>query len=218
MVSMLLRLNGLKIITKAKFGKSLFAGNGLQVFVFRITVTEKSAVNALNSSKLSRVRSKKIMEIKKTFAERLKDARIKANISQSELSKITGISPATLSSYESENKPKSPPIDKATTIAKALNASLDWLCGLEYSEESKMLTVQSILNAMDNGLCEFVSGYTKIMDFIKGSDYPLYLKNGLKKALFDKYIKKYQIYKDLFLSDKEKDEMKGDESNGDVDI
>lgn len=184
------------------------------------------------------------MEIKKTFAERLKEARIKANISQSELSKITGIAPATLSTYENIENPKSPPTDKAAIIAKALNVSLDWLCGLEDSEESETLTVQSILNAIitlsmlatsevetenksvnfneyelfvniklwDNGLCEFVSEYTKIMDFIKGNDCPLYLKNGLKKALFDKYIKKYQIYNGLFLSDKEKDKKMLDDA------
>lgn len=177
------------------------------------------------------------MEIKKVFAERLKEARTKSNVSQSELSKITGISPATLSTYENVENPKSPPIDKATVIAKALNVSLDWLCDFEDTEEPDKLTVQSVLNAIitlsmlensrveirrertnanpeddemwanielfDNGLHKFVDEYIKIMDFIKGSDYPLYLKNGLKKALFDKYIKKYQIVGGEFLSPEE---------------
>lgn len=75
------------------------------------------------------------------FAIRMRETRIKKGISQAELSRITGIASATLSSYESEDKPKSPPIDKALTIANALDVSLDWLCGLE--TEKKDLTSET---------------------------------------------------------------------------
>ncbi len=69
------------------------------------------------------------------FAIRMRETRIKKGISQAELSRITGIAPATLSSYESEDKPKSPPIDKALTIANALGVSLDWLCSSETNKK-----------------------------------------------------------------------------------
>lgn len=71
------------------------------------------------------------MEEKNIFAIRMKEARQKNDISQAELSRRTGIAPATLSSYEIAENPKNPPIDKVIAIAKALNVSIDWLCGLE---------------------------------------------------------------------------------------
>ena len=71
-----------------------------------------------------------VIEIGDTFSERLIFSRQKAYISQAELSRRTGIAPATLSSYESTENPKNPTIDKVILIAKALNVSIDWLCGL----------------------------------------------------------------------------------------
>lgn len=85
------------------------------------------------------------------FARRMRETRIKKGISQAELSRITGIAPATLSSYESEDKPKSPPIDKALTIANALNVSLDWLCGLnsdKCNNTSNEITFDNIMKAI----------------------------------------------------------------------
>lgn len=64
------------------------------------------------------------------FAQRLKEARMKAGFSQAELSRKTGVAPATLSSYEVTDSPKKPTVEKVILIAKALNVSLDWLCGL----------------------------------------------------------------------------------------
>lgn len=76
------------------------------------------------------------MNEKRIFAERLKEARLKANLSQAELSRRTKISAATLSTYESTESPKSPPIDKAAAIAHELNVSLDWLCGMQLKATS----------------------------------------------------------------------------------
>ena len=64
------------------------------------------------------------------FAQRLKEARMKAGLSQAELSRRTGVAPATLSSYEVTDSSKKPTMEKVILIAKALNVSLDWLCGL----------------------------------------------------------------------------------------
>ncbi len=71
------------------------------------------------------------MDEKNIFSIRMKEARQKADLSQAELSRRTRIAPATLSSYESMENPKNPTIDKVILIAKALNVSIDWLCGLE---------------------------------------------------------------------------------------
>lgn len=71
------------------------------------------------------------MDENNIFAIRMKEARSKKEMSQAELSRITGIAPATLSSYE---KGKNPPIDKAALIAKSLNVSLDWICGNDTKE------------------------------------------------------------------------------------
>ncbi len=90
------------------------------------------------------------MSEKTLFPERMREARLKSGLSQAELSRRTNISPATLSTYESVENPKNPPIDKAIAIAKALNVSLDWLCGQETKDEtmSDELTVESVLNAI----------------------------------------------------------------------
>lgn len=88
------------------------------------------------------------MDEKNIFAVRMKEARQKADISQAELSRRTGIAPATLSSYEVTENPKNPTLDKVIAIAKALNVSIDWLCGLESNiKDSKEVTFNSIMSA-----------------------------------------------------------------------
>lgn len=87
------------------------------------------------------------MEENNIFAIRLKEARIKKNISQAELSRLTGIAPATLSSYE---KGKSPTIDKAIKIANVLDVSLDWLSGKKTESflETRESTFRFVLKAI----------------------------------------------------------------------
>lgn len=65
------------------------------------------------------------------FAQRLKEARTAAKLTQAELCKISGVTAATISAYESAdgNKGKNPSLDNALKLAQALNVSLDWLCG-----------------------------------------------------------------------------------------
>lgn len=80
------------------------------------------------------------------FADRMKEARTRRNMSQAELSRVTGIAPATLSSYE---KGKNPPIDKAASIAKSLCVSLDWLCGNDPEKnETGKLPFSDIIKAL----------------------------------------------------------------------
>lgn len=91
------------------------------------------------------------------FAQRLKETRIKAGLSQAELSRQTGIAPATLSSYEVTDSSKKPTMEKVILIAKALNVSLDWLCGIEkykddfstYSNEQFYRSLAYVLSSTD---------------------------------------------------------------------
>lgn len=66
------------------------------------------------------------------FSQRLKESRQKKNMTQKDLAEQIGTTSATVSAYESTNgdKRKSPTLENATAIAKALNVSLDWLSGL----------------------------------------------------------------------------------------
>lgn len=65
------------------------------------------------------------------FADRLKEARTAAGLTQAELCKRAGVTAATISAYESADgsKGKNPSLDNALKLAQALNVSLDWLCG-----------------------------------------------------------------------------------------
>lgn len=85
------------------------------------------------------------------FAERMREARTKAGFSQAELSRKTNISAATLSTYESNKEPKNPPIDKAVAIARELNVSLDWLCGLKSDTDdntNKEITFNNVMESI----------------------------------------------------------------------
>ena len=62
---------------------------------------------------------------KKKFGQRLKEARNKKNLSQDELSNLTGISIQTLSSYETGHS--APVMDYMYLISLALNISVDYL-------------------------------------------------------------------------------------------
>lgn len=66
------------------------------------------------------------MLTKEAFAEKLKRAIDEKGITQAELAKTVGTSPANISNYV---KAKAfPPVDILVELAKALEKSLDWLC------------------------------------------------------------------------------------------
>ena len=75
----------------------------------------------------------------KTFSERLKESRKANNLTQAELCKLSGVTSATISAYESTDDKKgcNPSLDNAIKLANALNVSLDWLCGTT-SNKSKI--------------------------------------------------------------------------------
>lgn len=161
------------------------------------------------------------MDEKNIFAVRMKEARQKADISQAELSRRTGIAPATLSSYEVTENPKNPTLDKVIAIARALEVSIDWLCGLENEiKEDKDIGFDEVMKALSlllsvNGvkfeasenpmkgdpysalmiysstINNFLREYFRISDLVNDTEYPQYLKDGLKKAVFEKFNKYY---------------------------
>lgn len=70
------------------------------------------------------------IEIGDAFPERLKFTRQKAKLTQKQLAELSNVTAATISSYEAEGGTKVPSLDKVIALAKALNVSIDWLCGL----------------------------------------------------------------------------------------
>lgn len=75
------------------------------------------------------------MNDKDIFPARLKELRLNANLSQKEFADSIGLSPMSISSYETGNK--TPSIDTAIRIAEKYNCSIDWLCGLRDEKDSK---------------------------------------------------------------------------------
>lgn len=63
----------------------------------------------------------------------MKEAREKKGLKQNELAKKINVSPQTISAYEKAvegGRGKNPTLENAMAIAKELDVSLDWLCGM----------------------------------------------------------------------------------------
>lgn len=86
------------------------------------------------------------------FAERLREVRTAAKLTQADLSKKAGVTAATISAYESADgsKGKNPSLDNALKLAAALNVSLDWLCGFTVrTEKAPIIEFLKLLVALD---------------------------------------------------------------------
>lgn len=73
------------------------------------------------------------------FAQRLKLARERCGMKQKELAERVALTPQTISAYEKaevDGKGKNPTLENAVEIAKALNTSLDWLCGFDLTQSN----------------------------------------------------------------------------------
>lgn len=66
------------------------------------------------------------------FSNRLKVALSKKNMKQTDLASAVGVSTANISNYMRGKA--FPPIDTLVEIAKELDTSLDWLCGMDWIE------------------------------------------------------------------------------------
>ena len=72
------------------------------------------------------------------FSQRLRDTRREKNITQAQLAKMSGVTAATISAYESTDSKKgcNPSLENAAKLAEALSVSLDWLCGFVTDKKS----------------------------------------------------------------------------------
>lgn len=68
------------------------------------------------------------------FFRRIKDRRTAKGITQKQLAEAVGIAAGSLAAYEQGTK--TPAVDVAAKIAKALDVSIDWLFGLEERAEA----------------------------------------------------------------------------------
>lgn len=85
------------------------------------------------------------------IAERLREARTSAKLTQAELSKKAKVTAATISAYENtdEKKRKNPSLENAYKLSRALNVSLDWLCGNDsYTKQSETEQLLKALMAL----------------------------------------------------------------------
>ena len=81
-------------------------------------------------------------ELLKTFSENVKQLRSEKGLTQKDLALKTGIAQTTLSSYEGGEK--NLPLANAALIAKALDVSIDKLCGLKEEKSDKITTYGDI--------------------------------------------------------------------------
>lgn len=127
------------------------------------------------------------------FAERLKEARLRANMNMADLAKKTGLTASAISSYETtdEAKNKAPSLPNAMKLAQALGVSLEWLSGFDTIQAASSLSYEAIaaniLNALD--ILENYAGLrleTKIYAGTVNPQYEVYMHSG---ALFE-YVDK----------------------------
>lgn len=89
----------------------------------------------------------------KAFSQNLKAARENAKLSQKELANTIGITSASISAYE--KRVKNPSLEVALGLAKALNVSLDSLCGIDLKIEALKTIQKHCANCEDCDQCEF---------------------------------------------------------------
>lgn len=92
------------------------------------------------------------------FAQRLKFARQKAALTQSDLASMTNLSPTIISAYENpkSEQGKNPTLNNVFILSRELGVSIDWLCGLSddsSSDRDKLSStafIRSIMLLIDN--------------------------------------------------------------------
>lgn len=75
------------------------------------------------------------------YNQRIKEARLKFNMTQKQLADAAEVAPGSISAYEKGTK--APPVDVAYRIAKSLNVSLDWLFNSEMTEDDLKASARS---------------------------------------------------------------------------
>ena len=133
------------------------------------------------------------------FAQRLKFARQKAGLTQSDLASMTNLSPTIISAYENpkSEQGKNPTLNNVFILSRELGVSIDWLCGLSddsSSDRDKLSStafIRSIMFLIDH------SEYIAITDNDFDND-SICLKICVPK---DVDIKKYEYLKTPLIGD-----------------
>jgi transcriptional regulator with XRE-family HTH domain len=107
------------------------------------------------------------------LADRLRTARIKKEYTQKQLAEMTGVSSVMISAYENKktDSGKNPTLCNIVAISKALDVSIDWLCGLSEIpiiinantrdiESDTPTFLKSIWEFVKNGGCKNDINYT----------------------------------------------------------
>ena len=127
------------------------------------------------------------------LGEQLKRIRVKKDLSQKELAELLGVTPASLSAYETGKK--NPSLNVLIDIAKKCNVSLDWLCGLSQYENNlnEIKTYSDIIKLLTQ------ISKTKLIDFtdiyMVGACISFRENSALKLFLND-FKKMYTLYTD----------------------
>lgn len=167
------------------------------------------------------------------FAQRMKQAREEKNLKQNELAKAVGVTPTTISAYEKsdeEGNGKKPTLENAQAIARALNVSLDWMCGIsdngptsytdftanEYFKSliTVLMETSSVFdNTLQNGIIlnnpDILRFSKKINDLInvyRAGSIPEDLFNVCVNKILDDF-KSYTVIGDCVLDDSEANEI-----------
>lgn len=84
--------------------------------------------------------------LKEQVGKRIKEAREKAGLKQTELATKTSVKAASISSYEKGNS--LPSLNVAVEIANSCNVSVDWLCGTEHHNDSGKSNLSDLIEVL----------------------------------------------------------------------
>lgn len=120
-----------------------------------------------------------------TLGEKIRQARIQADLTLEELGKACGVGRATMYKYESGDITNIP-MNRLTAIADKLGVSAGWLAGWQNDQDAKPkmykvlpidVTMENILIAWDHDLND--AGKQKLLEYLSDLlDNPKYTKNA----------------------------------------
>ena len=133
--------------------------------------------------------------MKNVFSERIKQARIYAGMTQAELAKESGLSCATISSYE--RGLKAPNVSIAAAIARVLRVSIDWLVGLDDNQTPQPSTLGDCARIMLDAISTWESqGLIDRIEIGGNAQERLTLKlsDGLLLDFIQDWAKVHEVY------------------------
>lgn len=133
------------------------------------------------------------------FGERLKELRLKRNLTQDEAGSLFGIAPSTWGTYERGHR--EPTMENLTKIAKYFGVSIDYLCGLT----DEIITIEEFKEDNPKELKEFLrqnevlfngaelsdEDKKRMVDILTGLFWENFTRN---KWFLKKVWKKYHIF------------------------